>query len=161
MRVAMNSKPTIYGFEAMDDRHVLIASLARKGVKLGPADVRQLRRALFEEDGASRDEAKALFDLERAQKGETCPEWTEFFVECLTGHIVWEARSTGVINKDQAEWLIRETDATRSLNAFALLANVLAGAHRAPQSFVAAVQARAATPEVQAALASRSKLKPS
>ena len=82
-----------------------------------------------------------------------------FFVEGLTGHIVWEARSTGVINNEQAEWLIRETDATRSLNAFALLANILAEAHRAPQWFLAAVHARAETPEVQAALASRGKLK--
>ena len=72
------------------------------------------------------------------------PEWTELFVELITDHVVWQARPTGVVSDEQAEWLLAKADECRSLEALAALVNVLAEAHRAPQWFVAAVRARAA-----------------
>ena len=153
MLVSKVAKPTLYGFQALDERRVLIESLARMGLQLGANDVRQLRRALFEDEAVSRDEAMALFALERAQKGRTCTEWTEFFVECVTEHLVWQSRPTGVVNNEQAEWLIRECDATCSANAYALLAYVLASAHRAPQWLPPAARNRLEAPQAQIALA--------
>lgn len=147
-RVVKNSH---FGLEAQEERRALIASLIAAGKNLTPAEIRQLRRALFEDDGASRDEASALFDLERAQDA-PCAEWTQFFVECVTDHVVWQCRPTGVVAGEQAEWLMAETNRCRPVAGAALLANVLAEAHRAPEWLVAAVRARLHAPEVWAVL---------
>ncbi len=156
MTHASAAKISLFGLEALDERRALISSLAqslaRAGRDLLPSDVRQLRRALFEDEGASREEAQALFDLERAQAA-PCAEWTEFFVECLTDHVVWQCRPTGIVVDEQAEWLVGEADRCRRPTGAALLANVLAEAHRAPDWLIAAVRARVAAPEVQAELA--------
>ena len=152
MTTANPAKFSMFGLHALDERRALIVSLARAGTNLTPAEVRQLRRALFEDEGVSRDEAAALFELDRVQNA-PCLEWMEFFVECLTDHVVWQARPTGVLNSEQAEWLLAEADRKSSLPGFALLANVLAEAHRAPQWFLDAVRARAQAPAVLAALA--------
>jgi hypothetical protein len=156
MTNASAAKISLFGLEPLDERRALISSLvkslAQSGRDLSPSEVRQLRRALFEDEGANREEAQALFDLERAQAA-PCAEWTEFFFECLTDHVVWQCRPTGVILDDEAEWLVREADRCRLPTGAALLANVLAEAHRAPGWLIAAVRARVAAPEVQAELA--------
>jgi hypothetical protein len=152
MKRSSAAKISLIGPEALDERRALISSLARAGRNLSSSDVRQLRRALFEDEGVSRDEAQALFDLERAQRA-PCAEWTEFFVESLTDHVVWQCRPTGTILEEQAQWLVRESDCCRALTGVALLANVLAEAYRAPAWLVAAVRARAAAPEIQAEFA--------
>ncbi len=157
MSSARPAKHSLFGIRAHHGRTDMIGLLVREGKNLTAAEVRQLRRALFEDEGVSREEACALFELDRAQD-DSCPEWTEFFVECLTDHLVWQARPTGVIPNEQAEWLLRETDMAPSLNGFALLANVLAEAHSAPHWLVAAARARAQTPVVQAALARHAQL---
>jgi hypothetical protein len=71
------------------------------------------------------------------------PEWTEFFVEMITDHVVWQARPTGVVSDAQAEWLVKRADGCKTVEALAALVNVLAEAHRVPEWFVAAVRARA------------------
>jgi len=151
MTNASATKMSFFGLEALDQRRALIFSLAEAGRNLSAADVRQLRRALFEDEGASRDEAEALFALERAQTA-PCAEWTEFFIECLTDHVVWQCRPTGVVAGEQAEWLLRQAESCRLPTGAALLANVLAEAHRAPGWLIGAVRARLAAPEVQAEL---------
>ena len=40
-----------------------------------------------------------------------CPEWTAFFVEAVTDHVVWQSRPSGVVNEAQGEWLIARADA--------------------------------------------------
>lgn len=152
MSHARAMKFSLYGLEALNERRALIASLAQRGHNLTPVEIRQLRRALFEDEAASHDEIAALFDLERVQDS-PCAEWTEFLIECVTDHVVWQRRPTGVVAADQAEWLLREADRCRPLTAVALLANVLAEAHRAPEWLVGAVRQRVQAPEVQAALA--------
>ncbi len=147
------ANPCLFGFSALDERSVFIAGLARAGKNLSASEVRQLRRALFEEAALSRDEARALFELDRAQKGARSPEWTEYFVRSLTDHVVWQSRPAGIVDAEQAEWLLEEADAAGTAAALALLANVLAEAHRAPQWFIEAVRARAAAPAIKAALA--------
>jgi hypothetical protein len=152
MSLANPAKFTLFGLDALDERRAVIVALTRAGKNLTAAEVRQLRRALFEDEGVSRDEACALFDLDRVQDA-ACPEWTEFFVECLTDLVVWQARPTGVVNGEQAEWLLAEADRSQTLTSFALLVNVLAEAHRAPQWLVDAARQRAQAPSVRAALA--------
>ncbi len=146
------AKFSMFGMQARHGRRELILSLKRSPKSLSAAEVKQLRRAMFEDEVVTRDEAGALFELDGAQD-EACPEWVEFFVECLTDHVVWQARPTGVLTPDQAGWLLAEADRSGSLASFALLANVLAESHRAPKDFVEAVRMRARAPAVQAALA--------
>jgi hypothetical protein len=143
------ARHSLFGFAAPDERRVLISTLARDRRNLTPAEVRQLRRALFEDEGVSRDEARALFDLDRAQSA-SCPEWAAFFVDCLTDYVVWQTRPAGVVDREQAEWLLREAASTPSRAVRSLLANILAEAHRAPRALIDAVKALAEARETQA-----------
>jgi len=150
-----SAKFSLFGVQPMDERRSVIIALTQRNAALTGADVRQLRRALFEDEGVSREEAADLFALERAQRRAgfpACAEWTQFFISCLTDHVVWQARPTGVISNEQADWLVRQAETVNSLNVFALMANVLAEADRAPQWFVASVRARAEAPAIKAAL---------
>lgn len=137
----------------MDSRRKAIESIGRTG-QITEADVRTLRAEYGAETELTRDAADALFALEQADIAK-CDAWRPFFVEAITEHVVWHARPTGVVNAAQAEWLIQKVDAAGSLNAFAVLVNVMAEAHRVPLWFLAAVRARAARglPEVHVALA--------
>ena len=145
------AKSRFFGFDALDERRSVIVSLTQAGKNLTAAEVRQLSRALFEDEDVSREEACALFQLDRAQDA-CCPEWTEFFVDCLTDHVVWQSSPTGIANSEQTNWLLREAEGAPSLAVFALLANVLAEADRAPYTLIDAVLARLETPAVRAAL---------
>jgi hypothetical protein len=126
---------------AMDRGRAEIVARMQAGAVTAP-DVEALRRAIGVEGACTRDEADAMFALE-ASGAKKCAEWTSFFVETITEHVVWQARPTGVVNESQGEWLIRAADRARSLNALALLVNVLAEAHRVPLWFHAVVKARA------------------
>ncbi len=106
------------------------------------ADVQLLRRDVFTGGAITREEAEALFRLDRAVV-DKCEGWTAFFVEAITDHIVWQNRPTGVVNTPQAEWLISEVDRSKSINALAVLVNVLAEAHRVPLWLPAAAKGRA------------------
>ena len=125
----------------MDARRGAIVALMRCAV-LDRDAVDHLRRDVFRDGAVSRDEADALFALERspAAKDEA---WTAFFVEAITSHAVWDLRPTGVVNESQGEWLIQAADRAGTPAAFAVLLNVLEAAHRVPMWFSAAVKARA------------------
>jgi hypothetical protein len=118
------------------------------------AQVRALGRFLMDDRSISRDEADALFALD-ASSCAKCPEWTEFLVDAVTDHVVWQARPTGVLNSEQAEWLLAKADGSKSISALAVLVNILAEADRVPAWFIAAVRGRVALgwPGVEEALA--------
>jgi hypothetical protein len=124
------------------DRSRSIISAMIHGRKVTAMDVAWLRREVFADGDVSRDAANELFAVESAGIA-LSPEWTELFVELITEHVVWQSRPTGVVNEAQAEWLIERADACATVNALAVLVNVLAEAHRAPRWFLAAVRARA------------------
>ena len=106
-------------------------------------DVDHMRRGVLRGRAVTRQEADALFEVERADI-EKCPEWTAFFVEVITHYVVWETRPTGLIDSAKAEWLIARTVGAATLNGLAVLVEVLSEAHRVPLWFVATVRARAA-----------------
>ncbi len=136
----MDMNRTGFG-EHLDRGRAAVVSLTNAN-EITTEDVVRLRRLIFSQTSVGRDEAEALFHLERSDAAK-CPEWTAFFVEAITDHIVWQARPTGVVNTPQAEWLIQQADQTRTLNTFAVLVNVLAEAHRVPAWLPAAVRGRA------------------
>ncbi len=125
------------------DRSRTIITAMIHGRRVSAMDVAWLRREVFAGGWVSREAADELFAVERAGLA-NAPEWTEFFVEMIAEHVVWQARPTGIVNEAQAEWLIARADECASVNALAALVAVLAEAHRAPAWFLAAVRARAA-----------------
>ena len=119
-----------------------IRALGARGA-VWDCDLEDLHRNVLAGRPVSREEADALFEIECARI-EKCPEWTAFFVEAITDHVVWESRPTGLIDRAKGEWLIARTDEAASLNGLAVLVNILAEAHRIPLWFLATVRARAA-----------------
>jgi hypothetical protein len=139
------------------DRSRTIISAMIHGRRVSAMDVAWLRREVFADGPVSREAADELFAVERAGLA-NAPEWTQFFVEMIVEHIVWQARPSGVVSEAQAEWLIERADECASVNALAALVAGLGEAHRAPAWFLAAVRARAARgwSGVEAALAAAS-----
>ena len=124
------------------DRSRTIISAMILGRRVTAQDVAWLRREVFGDGEVTREAADELFAVARARMN-NAPEWTEFFVEMITDHVVWQSRPTGVVSDAEAEWLIERADECKTIDALAVLVNVLAEAHRAPEWFVAAVRARA------------------
>lgn len=141
----------------MDAGRLVIVEHARQAKASGAvtsAQVLQLTRRLLDGRAINRDEADALFELD-AVAGTKCAEWTECLVDAITEHVVWQSRPTGVVNSEQAEWLLAKFDASKSISALATLVNILAEADRVPVWFLAAVRGRVARhwPSVDAAMA--------
>jgi len=143
------SKPMAF---AVDRSRTIISSLIH-GRKVSGLDVAWLRREVFADGEVSREAAEELFAVERSDIVKA-PAWTGFFVEMITEHVVWRSQPTGVVGEEQAAWLIAQADLTMSVDALAVLVNVLAEADRVPHWFVGAVAARAKRgwPGVDAAL---------
>ena len=116
--------------------------------------VDRLRREVFEDGVVGRDEADALFAVERRGVS-SCVEWQDFFIEAIVDYLLWQTRPTGVLNEAKAEWLIAQADRTRSLSAFAILVAILDEAQRTPRWFAPAVRGRAQKgwPGLESALA--------
>ncbi len=125
------------------DRSRTIISAMIHGRSVTAQDVAWLRREVFADGEVSREAADELFAVSMAGM-KNAPEWSEFFVEMITEHVVWQARPTGVVSDAEAEWLLSRADECMSVEALAALVNVLAEAHRVPQWFLGAVRARAA-----------------
>ena len=98
----------------LDRGRAAVMEAAAKG-EIAPEDVARLRRDIFGDGFITREEADALFALERATNAK-CPAWTSFLVEAITDHIVWQSRPTGVVNEAQGEWLVARADEAASLN---------------------------------------------
>jgi hypothetical protein len=124
------------------DRSRTIISAMIHGRRMTAQDVAWLKREVFADRKVSREAADELFAVARAGM-DNSPEWTEFFVDMITEHAVWQVEPTGVLDNGEAEWLLARADECGSVEALAALVNVLAEAHRAPQWFVTAVRARA------------------
>jgi len=153
MAPAEMPKHTFYGVAPASDRRGLIASLADGAEVMTPAKVRQLQRALYEDEALDRPEAEALFALERAQKGRAGRAWTQFFVEALTDHLVWRGLPGKILDHERASWLMAEAERGLSAAVYALLAQVLAEADSAPAWFIDAVRQKGEAEPVRAALA--------
>jgi hypothetical protein len=129
----------------------LIEGVLRKG-RVGEAELALLREHFAELGAINRTEAEALFAIDREAQ-EKAADWTTFFVATITDYVVWQSRPTGVVNGVQGEWLLAQADQNRTIEAFAILVNVLAEADRVPAWLPAAVHGRAAAwPAVAGAL---------
>ena len=113
------------------DRSRTIISAMILGRRVTAQDVAWLRREVFADGEVTREAADELFAVARARMN-NAPEWTEFFVELITDHLVWQTRPTGVVTDEQAHWLLQKADECKTVEALAAMVNVLAEAQRAP-----------------------------
>jgi len=124
------------------DRSRTIITAMILGRRITAMDVAWLRREVFASGEVSREAADELFAVERAGLA-NAPEWTEFFVEMIVDHAVWQSGERGVLGEAEAKWLSDRVDECGTGNALAALAAALAEARRAPAGLIAAAQARA------------------
>ena len=127
---------------SLDQGRPALLRMVQKGC-VTEADVAHLRRDIFADRAPTRTEIEDLFALDAIARPQD-ENWTEFFVEIVTDHVVWDMRPTGVVDEQHARWLIAKVDASQTAPSFAVLINVLDQAHRVPRWFAAAVRARAA-----------------
>jgi hypothetical protein len=137
----------------VDRSPTIITALACGGM-VSRLDIAWLRREVFRDGRVSRQQAEDLFAVARSGASKA-PEWSAFFVEMITEHLLDGPRGSGVVTREDADWLIGEVDRTMTTEALAALASVLAEARRAPKWLIAAARARAAGgwPGVREALA--------
>jgi hypothetical protein len=125
------------------DRSRTIITAMIHGRKLTAMDVAWLRREVFASGKVSREAADELFAVERAALA-NAPQWTEFFVEMIVEHVVWQAAEPGVVAEADAKWLAGRVEECGSASALAALAAALGEARRAPAWLVATARAGAA-----------------
>jgi len=138
------------GFAIDRSRTIITAMILRRQVTA--QDVAWLKREVFANREVTRESADELFAVVRADM-DNAPEWKEFFVDMIAEHVVRRSEPPGVVNDEQAAWLLERVDECRSVEALAALINVCAEARRAPDWFVAAARERAAVAGVSAAQA--------
>jgi len=127
------------------DRSRTIITAMIHGRRITAMDVAWLRREVFASGEVSRQAADELFVVECAGLA-NAPDWTEFFVEKIVDHAVWQSGEPGVLGEAEAKWLSARVDECQSANAPAPPppgTRALGEARRAPASLVAAAQARA------------------
>ena len=102
-------------------------------------DVRELKGCLVDDDFITREEAEDLLRVERLV-ARTAWAWSEFFIETMTAHLVWERRPTGRILRDDADWLLDMLDLPRAAaapNMRILLFSLVSEAEEVDQRLIA------------------------
>ncbi len=125
----------------VDRSPTIISALVHGGVVNG-LDVAWLRREVFADGRVSRQQADELFAVARSRAAKSA-DWTAFFVEKITDHVLRQSGQAGIVGADEAKWLIERVDEAACREGLAALANILAEAKRAPRWLVAAAQERA------------------
>lgn len=101
-------------------------------------EVKQLRQLLYEDDVIDRDEADLLFELSDATSGaDNDASWQALFVKAISDYVLKDEESPGVIDDDEAAYLMGkiEADGVIDANELALLVNIAATGKGAPADF--------------------------
>ena len=106
------------------------------------AEVSKIRERVYADGIVDREEADFLFELNDATSGaDNDASWQALFVEALSDHVLKDEISPGVIDEDEAAYLVSkiEADGVVDGNELALLVNIAATGQGAPDSFNAFV----------------------
>jgi len=119
-----------------------VCPLARQVAKegnVGAPEIAGLRRAIYRDGVVSREEADALFAIERARTGH-CDTWSDLFVEAITDYALNQEPPTGYLSEDTATWLMGEISQHGKPSTDAqieLVTNIIEKAREVPASFSA------------------------
>lgn len=100
-------------------------------------EVKRLQKEVYADGVVDRDEADLLFALNDATSGAANdPAWRDFFIQALADHVLKDEVSPGVVDEDEAQYLISkiQADGVVDGNELALLVHVIANAKGAPES---------------------------
>jgi hypothetical protein len=111
----------------MSDTLETLASDVLDDGRIDADEVERLRDVIYEDGLVDRDEADMLFDLNDATVGTHNDEaWGDLFVEAVASHVLDDDESPGVVDDEEADWLIEriEEDDQVDSNELALLLRI-------------------------------------
>jgi AcrR family transcriptional regulator len=111
----------------------LAAHVAADG-RVSDAEIANLRQLGWSNGKITRDEAEAIFELNR-QLAERSPEWVDFFVEAIGEFVLNGTEPRGYVSDEEAGWLIGALDKDGRLESMAeleLLVRVMERAQNVP-----------------------------
>ena len=101
-------------------------------------EVQRIRERIYADNLIDREEADFLFKLNDGASGAANdPSWQELFVEALTDHVTKDVESPGVVDAEEAAYLIEKIKADDTVDdvELALLVNITATAKECHESF--------------------------
>ena len=115
----------------------LAAEILEDGI-IDADEVKKMRERLYADNVIDREEADFLFRLNDAVSGaDNDPSWKGLFVEALTDHVLKDEVSPGVLDADEAAYLIGKIEADEQIDdlELALMVNITANAKECDESF--------------------------
>jgi hypothetical protein len=120
----------------MSKLNELKKSILADGV-IDEQEVKQLREVLYADGIIDKEEAEFLFELNDAVSGkENHASWKTLFVEAITSFLLEDETSPGVVDEDEAKWLLAKIEGDGKLDDIevSLLNNLKSKAKQLPQS---------------------------
>jgi hypothetical protein len=120
----------------MSKLNELKKSILADGV-IDEQEVKQLREVLYADGIIDKEEAEFLFELNNAVSGkENHASWKTLFIEAITSFLLEDETSPGIVDEDEAKWLIAKIEGDGKLddNEVSLLNNLKSKAKQLPQS---------------------------
>lgn len=102
-------------------------------------EVKQLREVLYADGVIDKEEAEFLFELNDAVSGkENHSSWEVIFVEAITSFLLEDETSPGVVDEEDANWLLAKIQGDGKLDniELTLLKNLKSKAKQLPQSLL-------------------------
>ncbi len=115
----------------------LAADITADGV-VDAEEVSQIRERIYADGIIERDEADFLFTINDAVSGaENDPSWGELFAEAIADHVLKDEVSPGVVDEDEAQYLISKIQADEQVDEveMATLVRIISSAKSTPESF--------------------------
>lgn len=115
----------------------LVKDIVADGV-VDAAEVAGMRKRLYADGVIDRDEADFLFAVNDAVSGhKNAPGWKKLFVEALTDYVLCDKVSPGVVDDQEAAYLIKKIKGDKQVDEveLALLVNITAKAKGTPSKF--------------------------
>ena len=122
----------------MTNLNELKKSILADGV-IDEQEVKQLREVLYADGIIDKEEAEFLFDLNDAVSGkENHSSWQILFVEAITSFLLEDETSPGVVDDEEAKWLLAKIQGDGKLDEIeiSLIKNLKAKSKQLPQSIL-------------------------
>jgi len=120
----------------MSKLNELKTSILADGV-IDEQEVKQLREVLYADGVIDKEEAEFLFELNDAVSGkENHSSWGILFIEAITSFLLEDEISPGVVDEDEAAWLLAKLLGDGKLDGIelSLLQNLRSKTNQLPQS---------------------------
>lgn len=122
----------------MSKLNELKKSILADGV-IDEQEVKQLEKVLYEDGKIDKEEAEFLFELNDAVSSKANhPSWEKLFVKAITAFLLEDEVSPGVIDEEEAKWLLEKIEGDGKIDGveLALLQNLKAKAKTLPKSLL-------------------------